>query len=178
MRNPGPVILIGSPQRHVAVETAYAFQRNAPIHVGSGRSSAADRTTKCICDDSRLYPISPPVPLISTRPAPPKPIHAILPYTEPDPTNPMDNSPSFSRCLARATRTPLRPPDTPQLSPSLLVSSNGNPTSHAELGPQKTVKSLRNRQKLIKQIAEAERQTEGCRHEHAKLKIYRHASEE
>ena len=47
----------------------------------------------------------------------------------------MNKHPSFSRCLAGATRTPLRPPDSPRSRPRPLVSSNGNPTSHAELGP-------------------------------------------
>ena len=46
----------------------------------------------------------------------------------------MDNCSSFTRCLAGATRTPPRPPNSPQSRPRPLVSSNGNPTSHAELG--------------------------------------------
>ena len=48
----------------------------------------------------------------------------------------MDNYPSFTRCLAGATKTPLRPPDSPRSRLRPLVSSNGNPTSHAELGPR------------------------------------------
>ena len=49
----------------------------------------------------------------------------------------MDNYPSFTRCLAGATQTPLRPPDSPRSRLRPLVSSNGNPTSHAELGPNR-----------------------------------------
>ena len=82
-----------------------------------------------------IVPCEPSSPLDIHQSYPPKPIRAISPHTQPDPTNPMDNRPSFSRCLAGATRTPLRPPDTPRSRPSPLVSSNGNPTSHAELGP-------------------------------------------
>ena len=43
--------------------------------------------------------------------------------------------PSFPRCLAGASRTPLRPPGTPQSRSSPLVSSNGNPISHAQSAP-------------------------------------------
>ena len=47
----------------------------------------------------------------------------------------MDNRPNFTRCLPGATKTPLRPPDSPRSRLRPLVNSNGNPTSHAELGP-------------------------------------------
>ena len=57
------------------------------------------------------------------------------PHIQPDPSNPMDNRPSFTRCLAGAARTPPRPLSTPQSRSSPLVGSNGNPTSHAELDP-------------------------------------------
>lgn len=83
-----------------------------------------------------IVPYEPSSPLDIHQFCPTKPIHAISPHTQPDPTNPMDNRPSFSRCLAGATRTPLRPPDTPRSRPSPLVSSNSSPTSHAELGLQ------------------------------------------
>ena len=44
--NPGPVILIGSPQCSLAVEVAYASQQNTHVRVSSGRfSAAADQTT-------------------------------------------------------------------------------------------------------------------------------------
>ena len=124
---------------YLAVEAAYALQRNTPILVGSGRPSAAvDLTTVNLREVSRFYPVIPPVPLISTVLTRTKPNLMILLRAQPDPTIPMNNRPSFSRRLAGATRTPPKPPDSPRSRPRPLVSSNGNPTSHAELGPPKT----------------------------------------
>ena len=121
---------------YLAVEAAYALQRNTPILVGSGRPSAAvDLTTINLREVSRFYPVIPPVPLISTVLTRTKPNLMILLRVQPDPTIPMNNRPSFSRRLAGATKTPLRPPDSPRSRPRPLVSSNGNATSHAELGP-------------------------------------------
>ncbi len=120
----------------LAVEAAYALQRNTPILVGSGRPSAAvDLTTINLREVSRFYPVIPPVPLISTVLTRTKPNLMILLRVQPDPTIPMNNRPSFSRRLAGATKTPLRPPDSPRSRPRPLVSSNGNATSHVELGP-------------------------------------------
>ena len=82
-----------------------------------------------------ILPCDPSSPLDTHRSVPTKPNPTILPRARPDPTIPMDSRPSFSRCLAGATRTPPKPPDSPQSRPRPLVSSNGNPTSHAELGP-------------------------------------------
>ena len=121
---------------YLAVEAAYALQRNTPILVGSGRPSAAvDLTTINLREVSRFYPVIPPVPLISTVLTRTKPNLMILLRVQPDPTIPMNNRPSFSRRLAGATRTPPKPPNSPRSRPRPLVSSNGNPTSHAELGP-------------------------------------------
>ena len=121
---------------YLAVEAAYALQWNTPILVGSGRPSAAvDQTTISLREVSRFYPVIPPVPLISPVLTRTKPNLMILLRAQPDPTIPMNNSPSFSRRLAGATRTPPKPPDSPRSRPRPLVSSNGNPTSHAELGP-------------------------------------------
>ena len=123
-------------QVYLAVEAAYALQRNTPILVGSGRPSAAvNLTTINLREVSRSYPVIPPVPLISTVLTRTKPNLMILLRVQPDPTIPMNNRPSFSRRLAGATRTPPKPPDSPRSRPRPLVSSNGNPTSHAELGP-------------------------------------------
>ena len=80
-------------------------------------------------------PCEPSSPLDIHRSCPIKPIHAISLPTQPDPTNPIDIYSSFSRCLAGATRTRPRPPDPARSRPKPLVSSNGNPTSHAKLGP-------------------------------------------
>ena len=122
---------------YLAVEAAYALQRNTPILVGSGRPSAAvDQTTINLREVSRFYPVIPPVPLISTVLTRTKPNLMILLRAQPDPTIPMNNRPSFSRRLAGATKTPLRPPDSPRSRPRPLVSPNGNSTSHAELGPR------------------------------------------
>ena len=82
-----------------------------------------------------IIPCKPSSPLDIHRSDPTKPNTSIPLRAQPDPTNPIDIRPIFSRCLARATRTPPRPPDSPRSRPRPLVSSNGNPTSHAELGP-------------------------------------------
>ena len=105
-----------------------------------------------------IIPCDPSSPLDIHRSDLTKPNPTILLRAQPDPTIPMNNRPSFSRCLAGATRTRLRPPDSPRSRPRPLVSSNGNPTSHAELGP------------LIEQ-ARRLRRLQTCRRKPAKVAI-------
>ena len=122
--------------RRSRVPVAYAFQRNTSILRRFWSTQCRSRPNDQMSSRSlTIIPCEPSSPLDIHRSDPIKPNPAIPLRAQPDPTNPMNNRPSFSRCLAGATRTPPRPPDSPQSRPRLLVSSNGNLTSHAELGP-------------------------------------------
>ena len=120
----------------LVVEVAYALQRNTPILRRFWSTQCRSRPNDQMSSRSlTIIPCEPSSPLDIHRSDPLKPNPVIPLRAQPDPTNPMNNRPSFSRCLAGATRTPPRPPDSPQSRPRPLVSSNGNLTSHAELGP-------------------------------------------